>query len=84
MSFCSNTINSTTNENISDKIHKQKLNNPKNIIIGHLNINSLRNKILFFRIIVDNTLFNLLYIANISYDHISFLYFSLLTGCHIA
>ena len=51
MSFCSNTINSTTNENISDKIHKQKLNNPKNIIIGHLNINSLRNKIDFTRIL---------------------------------
>ena len=51
MSFCSNTINSTTNENISDKIHKQKLNNPKNIIIGHLNIKSLRNKIDFTRIL---------------------------------
>ena len=37
-------INECSNAFDSVKVHKLK--NPKNIIIGHLNVNSLRNKII--------------------------------------
>ena len=33
-------------------LHKQRLNHPKNVIIWHLNINSLRNKFSGFKYLV--------------------------------
>ena len=33
-------------------LHKQRLNHPKNVIIGHLNINSIRNKFSSFKDLV--------------------------------
>ena len=48
------TVSSDTPCNTLNGLHEQRLNHPKNVTIGHLNINSIRNKyqalkILFLR-----------------------------------
>ena len=40
------------NINILNKIHKQKFENFKNIVLGHLDMNSLRNKFIFVQAII--------------------------------
>ena len=37
-------LSSESNDDIISSLEKQRINNPKNIIIGHLNINSIKNK----------------------------------------
>ena len=56
ISLSSNTENFGLDDNITDKLNKQRLENPKNIIIGHLNINSLRNKLDFTKDIFGNNI----------------------------
>ena len=48
------TVSSDTSCDTLNGLHEQRLNHPKNVIIGHLNINSIRNsfqalKILFLK-----------------------------------
>ena len=38
------TVSSDTPCDTLNDLHEQRLNHPKNVIIGHLNINSIRNK----------------------------------------
>ena len=49
-------INVTDNISSKDRLRKLKLDNPNKIVIGHLNINSIRNKFLFLKEIVDSNI----------------------------
>ena len=46
------TVSSDTPCNTLNGLHQQRLNHPKNVIIGHLNINSIRNKFSGFKDLV--------------------------------
>ena len=46
------TVSSDTPCDTLNGLHEQRLNHPKNVIIGHLNINSIRNKCSGFKVLV--------------------------------
>ena len=46
------TVSSDTPCNALNGLHEQRLNHPKNVIMGHLNINSIRNKFSGFKDLV--------------------------------
>ena len=46
------TVSSDTPCDTLNSLHEQRLNHPKNVIIGHLNINSIRNKFSGFKDLV--------------------------------
>ena len=46
------TVSTDTPCDTLNGLHEQRLNHPKNVIIGHLNINSIRNKISGFKDLV--------------------------------
>ena len=46
------TVSSDTPYDTLNGLHKQRLNHPKNVSIGHLNINSIRNKFPGFKDLV--------------------------------
>ena len=46
------TVSSDTPCDTLNGLHEKRLNHPKNVIIGHLNINSIRNKFSGFKVLV--------------------------------